>query len=85
MRNTPENREIFIKLFFEELKKNNVDYIIFDDYVVPKPEFLAINDVHRMLFDEKKNPKYFRIKKYLPYKGKNVGYVLKPVNVQTNH
>ncbi len=85
MRNTPENRELFIKSFFEKFKKNNVDYIIFDDYVVPKPEFMAVNDVHQMLFDEKENPKYFRIKKYLPYKGKNVGYVLKPINVKTNH
>jgi hypothetical protein len=85
MRNTPENRELFINSFFEKLKKNNVDYIIFDDYVVPKPEFLAVNDVHQMLFDEKENPKYFRIKKYLPFKGKNVGYVLKPINVKTNY
>lgn len=85
MRNTLENRELFIKSFFEKLKENNVDFIIFDDYVVPKPEFMAVNDVHRMLFDEKENPKYFRIRKYLPYKGKNVGYVLKPIDVKTNH
>ncbi|MCP4157964.1 MAG: hypothetical protein GY757_60205, partial [bacterium] len=66
---------------------NKVDYIIFDNYVVRKPEFLGINDVQKMLYQEKENRTYFRVKKYLIYKGKNVGYVLKPVSdlhAQTN-
>jgi len=85
MRNTPENRDLFIKTFFEKLKNMNVDYIIFDNYVVRKPEFTGINDVQRILYEERENPQYFRMKKLLFYKGKNVGYVLKPIHVQTNH
>jgi hypothetical protein len=85
MRNTPGNRDLFIKMFFEKLKDINVDYIIFDNYVVRKPEFTGVNDVQRMLYEERENPQYFRMKKLLFYKGKNVGYVLKPIHVQTNH
>ncbi|MCP5105122.1 MAG: glycosyltransferase family 39 protein [bacterium] len=88
MRNTPETRDLFIETFFKELKTNKVDYIVFDHYVVPKLEFLGINDVQRMLNEEKENPRYFRIRQPLFYKGKNVGYVLKPVytaHAQTNH
>ncbi len=84
MRNSPENRALYIETFFKELKKNNVDYIVFDHYVVSKPEFLGINDVQRMLNEEKENQQYFRIRQPLLYKGKNVGYVLKPVHDQTN-
>lgn len=83
-RNTPENKILFMDTFFAELKKHKVDYILFDDYVVQQPEFLGINDVHRMLYEEKENPNYFRIKKYLVYKGKSVGYVLKPNYDQKN-
>jgi hypothetical protein len=85
MRNTTETRELFIKTFFNLLKENNVDYIIFDNYVVQKPEFLGINDVQRLLYEEKENTKLFRIKRNLFYKGRNVGYVLKPIHDQTNH
>lgn len=84
MRNTPENKTLYIETFFKELKTQNVDYIVFDHYVVSKPEFLGINDVQRMLNEEKENQKYFRIRQPLLYKGKNVGYVLKPVHDQTN-
>jgi hypothetical protein len=69
-----------------------VDYIIFDHYVVPKPEFTGINDVQRMLNEEKDNTEYFRIRQALVYKGSNVGCVLKPVypvdnnkDAETNH
>jgi len=85
MRNTPENRDLFIKTFFETLKTMNVDYIIFDNYVVRKPEFTGTNDVQRMLYEQRENPQYFRIKRPLFYKGENVGYVLKPIHAQTNH
>lgn len=84
MRNSEENRELYIETFFQELKNNNVDYIVFDHYVVPQPEFLGINDVQRMLNEQKENGKYFRIRQPLLYKGKNVGYVLKPTHDQTN-
>lgn len=84
MRNTPETRELFIETFFKELKTHNVDYIVFDHYVVSKPEFMGINDVQRMLNEEKENQRYFRIRQPLLYKGKNVGYVLRPVHAQTN-
>ncbi|HLP46763.1 MAG TPA: hypothetical protein VK469_12475, partial [Candidatus Kapabacteria bacterium] len=79
MRYLPENRELYIESFFKELKNDHVDYIIFDYYVVQKPEFLGINDVRQMLLDEKENTRYFRIRQYLAYKGNNVGCVLKPV------
>lgn len=92
MRNTPENKALFIETFFKELQNNKVDYIIFDHYVVPKPEFMGINDVQRMLNEEKENTEYFRIRQVLFYKGSNVGCVLKPVypvnsnkNAETNH
>jgi hypothetical protein len=83
--NTPENRDQFIRFFFQELEKQDVDYIIFDNYVVWKPEFTGINDVQKMLYEEKNNKQLFRIKWNLFYKGQNVGYVLKPVHAQTNH
>lgn len=85
LRNTTENRKRFIGAFFKALKEHNVDYIIFDNYVVGKPEFQGYNDAQRLLYEEKENPQYFRIRKYLIYKGKNVGYVLKPVYDKTNH
>jgi hypothetical protein len=85
MRNTTETRELFVKTFFNLLKENNVDYIIFDNYVVQKPEFLGINDVQRILYEEKENTKLFRIKRNLFHEGKNVGYVLKPIHDKTNH
>jgi len=84
MRNSPETRELFIETFFKELKTHNVDFIVFDHYVVSKPEFLGINDVQRMLNEEKENQRYFRIRQPLLYKGKNVGYVLRPVHDQAN-
>ena len=84
MRNTPETRERFIETFFKELKTYNVDFIVFDHYVVSKPEFMGINDVQRMLNEEKENQRYFRIRQPLLYKGKNVGYVLRPVHDQAN-
>jgi len=79
LRNTPENRNRFIEHFFNDLRAHQVDYIIFDNYVVQKPEFLGINDVQRLLYEERKNKRYFHITKNLFYKGQNVGYVLKPV------
>jgi hypothetical protein len=81
----PENKQVFINFFLQELQEKKVDYILFDHYVVQQPEFLGKNDVHRMLFEEKENPNYFRIKKHLIYKGKPVGYVLKPIYDKTNH
>lgn len=85
LRNTPENEDRFIRLFFQELKNQDVDYIIFDNYVVRKPEFTGVNDVQKMLFKERNNRKFFHIKTNLFYKGENVGYVLRPAHAQTNH
>lgn len=85
LRNTPENRDQYIQLFFKELAAQKVDYIIFDNYVVQKPEFLGVNDVQKILWEERENETYFRIRQNLFYKGENVGYVLKPVHVDTNH
>jgi MFS family permease len=85
MRNTPEEKDRYIELFFNEMKEKQVDYIIFDNYVVQKPEFLGINDVQKLLYEEKENRQLFRLKKNLFYKGKNVGYVLKPIYDKTNN
>jgi hypothetical protein len=85
LRNTPGNRDQFIRFFFQELEKQEVDYIIFDNYVVRKPEFTGVNDVQKMLYEEKNNKRLFRIKKNLFFKGQNVGYVLRPAYAQTNH
>lgn len=85
LRNVPESRDQYIRIFFDLLKEHHVDYILFDNYVVRKPEFLGINDVQRLLYEEKENNRLFRVKRNLFYKRKNVGYVLKPVDVQTNH
>jgi len=88
MRYLPENRALYRESFFKELKNNRVDYIIFDYYIVQKPEFLGINDVRQMLMDEKENPRFFRVRQYLTYKGNIVGCVLKPLytdHVETNY
>ncbi len=88
MRYLPENRLPYIESFFNELKNYKVDYIIFDYYIVEKPEFLGLNDVRQMLLDEKENPRYFHVRQYLAYKGNNVGCVLKPVyddHAETNY
>ncbi|MDQ1354832.1 MAG: hypothetical protein QG657_5141, partial [Acidobacteriota bacterium] len=90
MRYLPENRLRFpyIESFFKELKNNRVDFIIFDYYIVRKPEFLGLNDVRQMLLDEKENSRLFRVRQYLAYKGNNVGCVLKPVyddHAETNY
>lgn len=85
MRNTPETRQQYIQLFFNQLAAQKVDYIIFDHYVVQKPEFLGVNDVQKILWEERENKTCFRIRQNLFYKGKNVGYVLKPVHAETNH
>ncbi|MGE5342398.1 MAG: ArnT family glycosyltransferase [Candidatus Omnitrophota bacterium] len=86
MRYSPENREPYIAFFMQELKNRGVDYIVFDHYVVQRPEFLGVNDVHAMLWDEKDNPRYFWARKDLFYKGENVGCVLRPVtNAQADH
>jgi hypothetical protein len=86
-----QDRVRFKELFFNLLQENRVDYIIFDNYVVQKPEFAGINDVQRLLFEERENRAYFKLK-YLFYKGQNVAYVLRPVlkpsprtNAETNH
>lgn len=73
-----KDRERFRNEFFRQLKEKGVDYIIFDNYVVQKPEFLYINESKRFLFEERENTKYFKLKN-LFYKGQNVGYVLRPV------
>ena len=73
-----QDRERFTELFFNLLHENRVDYIIFDNYVVQKPEFVGINDVQRLLFQERANRAYFKLKP-LFYKGQNVAYVLRPM------
>lgn len=73
-----QDRQRFRNAFFRELKKKGVDYIIFDNYVVQKPEFIYLNETKLFLFEERKNTKYFKLKN-LFYKGQNVGYVLRPV------
>jgi hypothetical protein len=85
LRFSPETKEHYMRAFFKEIRERNVDYIISDNYVVPKEEFWHVNQAKRMLFEERENKNYFRVKKYLFYKGENVGYILKPVDVQTNH
>ncbi|MCP4218291.1 MAG: hypothetical protein GY765_26885 [bacterium] len=87
MRNTPDNKGPYTDTFFQLLKEHQVDYIIFDNYVVHQPEFLGINDVQKLLYEEQKNKRLFRFKKDLFYKGQSVGYVLKPIhiNAQTNN
>jgi hypothetical protein len=72
------DRERFRNAFFRQLKKKGVDYIIFDNYVVQKPEFIYLNESKRFLFEERENTGYFKLKN-LFYKGQNVGYVLRPV------
>ncbi len=67
------------------MRENDVQYIIFDHYVVNKPEFQRLNDIQRLLNEEKENKQLFRIRQYLNYKGQNQGYVLKPVYAQTNN
>ncbi|MCP5054852.1 MAG: hypothetical protein GY940_47240, partial [bacterium] len=81
----PETKAHYIQAFFKEIRERKVDYIIFDNYVVPKPEFTGVNQAKRMLYEERENKNYFRLKQNLFYKGENVGYVLKPVNAETNH
>jgi len=73
-----QDRERFRNAFFRDLKEKGVDYIISDNYVVQKPEFIYINESKRFLFEERENTKYFKLKN-LFYKGQNVGYVLRPV------
>jgi hypothetical protein len=73
-----KDRERFRNEFFRQLKEKGVDYIIFDNYVVQQPEFLYINESKRFLFEERENKNYFKLKN-LFYKGRNVGYVLRPI------
>lgn len=80
---TGETRDHFIKAFMGELDRFNVNYIIFDNYVVQKPEFRRINEIKRILFEERNNQQYFRLR-LLYYKGQNVGYVLKVVYSNAN-
>jgi len=85
MRNTPEEKDRYTVLFFKLMKEKQVDYIIFDNYVVQKPEFLGTNDVQKLLYEERENKRLFRLKKNLFYKGQNVGYILKPIYDKTNY
>lgn len=85
VRYNDEYHDSFIEIFSRQIKKFNVDYIIFDHYVVQKPEFERLNDIQRMLNEQINNRGLFRIRQNLTYKGKLVGYVLKPVNAKTNH
>lgn len=80
---TDETKARYMAAFFKEIDERKVDYIIADSYVVPKDEFFDLNQAKRMLFEERENKKYFRVKKYLFYKGENVGYILRPVDVKT--
>lgn len=73
-----QDRERYRNAFFRALKEKSVDYIIFDNYVVQKPEFLYLNESKLFLFEERENTTYFKLKN-LFYKGQNVGYVLRPV------
>lgn len=73
-----KDRERFKNAFFRQLKLERVDYIIFDNYVVQKPEFIYINEIKQFLFEERENPGCFKLKN-LFYKNQNVGYVLRPV------
>jgi len=73
-----QDRERFKYVFFKNLKEKNVDYIIFDNYVVNKPEFFYLNETKLFLFEERETENYFKLKN-LFYKGQNVGYVLRPV------
>ena len=73
-----QNPERFRNAFFRDLKKKGVDYIISDNYVVQKPEFLYINESRLFLYEERENTQLFKLKN-LFYKGQNVGYVLRPV------
>ena len=76
-----KDRERFRGAFFRSLKEKKVDYIIFDSYVVNKPEFNYLNEAKLFLFEERENTTLFKLKN-LFYKGQNVGYVLRPVPEQ---
>lgn len=73
-----KDRERFRDAFFRALTEKRVDYIIFDNYVVRKPEFNYLNEGKLFLFEERENINLFKLKN-LFYKGQNVGYVLRPV------
>jgi hypothetical protein len=73
-----KDRERFRNAFFRALKEKRVDYIIFDSYVVKKPEFIYLNETKLFLFEERENIKLFKLKN-LFYKGQNVGYILRPI------
>ncbi len=75
-----EHRQALITMLMGTIAERNIDYVVFDYYVVNSPEFQRINDMQRILNEEHGNPKLFRIRHNLTYKGKNVGYVLKPVS-----
>ncbi len=80
-----ETQARFKRAFLREVKERGVDYVIFDNYVVQKAEFQGVNDIQKLLYEEKENKQYFRIKNYLFYKGRSEGHVLKTTYVQTNH
>lgn len=75
---TKKTREYFTWAFHNEAKRHNVHYVIFDNYVVQQPEFRRINEIKRILYDQRNNRKHYRLKN-LFYKGKNVAYALKVV------
>ncbi len=76
-----DDKNRFKELFLSLLRENRVDYIVFDNYVVRKPEFVAVNDVKNLLYDERKNSTCFKLRN-LFYKRKNVGYILKTVGLK---
>jgi len=76
-RYSKENQQ-YIDMFIELAKEKGATYTIFDHYVVNQPEFLAVNDLHDLLWDFQDDRKYFEWKKILHYnKEKDVARVLR--------
>ena len=72
-----QDKNKFKEYFFREAKKQKVDYIIFDHYLVEQPEFLGVNEVYAMLIDTQFDTHYFSTRRDLYYKGINVCTILK--------
>jgi len=72
-----EDRELFFKKYFNDLKKRGIKYIFFSGHVL-KYE-LSKKKLLKILFEERDKGKYFKVYKHFKYKGRYAGSVIIPI------
>jgi len=72
-----ENKELFIKRYFDDIKKKGIRFIYFNGHVLSKE--VQKKGILKILFEERDKGKYFKVYKHLKYRGRYAGSIVIPI------